>query len=101
MGLDDLVDDVGEDKEKEELEELMDELGIEDKDDLEQLDGRLDRMFGIVLTLENDIENLKSEVNVLRSALSRTIKEFADESDQLNEEPDDETKSSSEGSPWR
>lgn len=90
MGLDELVDDVEESKKKEELQNLADKLGIEDREDMEELDQRLDRMLAIVLTLERDVEELKKEVRLHQKALHR-----------LAQGGGEEGKEEDQGQPWQ
>lgn len=48
---------------KEEVEELATELGLEDKDDLEELDGRLDTISQIAISADKRITQLEERMD--------------------------------------
>lgn len=100
-GLDDLVDDVDEEKEKEEVEGLMDELGIEDKEELEELETKLDRVQTGLIHYDKQMERLERRISVLEGAVANLIKELSDVSNTDIREQDgdgDEQSPTTEGS---
>lgn len=75
MGLDDLVDDTKESKEKEEVNTLSEELGVDDLEDLEKVDGRLQDLFQIMISQDRRIEELEDDIRVLKSLVKTHIKQ--------------------------
>ena len=80
MGLGDITDEAEKETKNEQVDSLADELGVEDKDDLEEMDGRLDRILSIVLSLDKKVEDIEDEIEVVKSKLD-------------NEDEDDNTSS--------
>lgn len=62
MALDDLVEDKEAEKEKEKLKELKDTLGIENKEDLDKLDDRLNLLAEIIIIHDKKIEELEDKL---------------------------------------
>ena len=80
MPLDDLIDDKKKEQEKSEVDKLMDELGVEDKEDLELTLDRVRRLSIIVTVLEKKVEMLEDDMNELIKDV-RKIKDELDEED--------------------
>lgn len=74
MGIDDVVEDVKEDQAQQEIGELKDGLGIEDKEELEEYDDRLHTLAKTVIAHDKKIEQLDREIAVLREALLESVK---------------------------
>lgn len=87
MGLDDLVENEKDEEDKEKAETLSDELGIESKEELEELDDRISRLYESHINNDKRIESLEDDVALLMSALSKTMKEVVGEKmkDELEE----------------
>lgn len=75
MGLGDITDEAEKETKNEQVDSLADELGIEDKDDLEEMDGRLDRILSIVLSLDKKVEDIEDEIEVVKSKLDNEDKD--------------------------
>lgn len=75
MGLDSLIDDEEEQQDKEQADETADELGIEDKEELEELDDRLGNTYEIITDLHERVENLEEENSLLRGAVAKLVDE--------------------------
>lgn len=91
MGFDDLIDDVEEEKKQDEVEELKESLGIEDKEDMEQLEGRLQNLMSMQITLDKRMEEMEDEVRILRKALGAVLKEIDSRNEESAEEDDSDT----------
>jgi uncharacterized coiled-coil protein SlyX len=89
MGLDDMGESARQSKDEEETEQLKEELGVEDKDDLERLEKRTQTQSKIEMALDSRVEELEKEVKVLRKALAAVIEEL-DDSDSTNDDDSDE-----------
>lgn len=78
MGLGDITDDVKEETKEEEVENIADELGIEDKEDLEHLSDRITRLFNTIQSMDKRIEELEKqelqdEIRVNRGAIAAVL----------------------------
>lgn len=67
MGLDDIAQDAKEDQKEKETEDVAEKLGIKDKEDLERLDDRLNRILNIVTKLDNDVNQLEEEIGDIKT----------------------------------
>lgn len=79
MTLDDLTEDVKE-KAKEELEnsrleEVSEELGVENLEDLEELDRRIDSMATRINIHGKRIEELSDDMTIIKKALRSILEE--------------------------
>lgn len=76
MALEDIANDVEEETKEEEVEELSNELGIEDKEDLEHLSDRITRLFNTVESIDRkleELEGLEKEIRVNRGAIAAIL----------------------------
>lgn len=69
MGIDDLLDDVEEEQEEDEVEELTDELGIDDKEELEAQAERLDQAYSMLIDMDKRLREMEQEMVLMRHAL--------------------------------
>lgn len=81
--MDSLIDDEQEKKEEEQTESKAEQLGVEDKEELEELDDRLGDTFKIAAELEERIESLETELKIHKAALGNII-------DAIQESDDDD-----------
>lgn len=91
MGLGDITDDVKEETKEEEVENIADELGIEDKEDLEHLSDRITRLFNTIQSMDKRIEELekqklKDEIRVNRGAIAAILSFMDNPEDDIVEE---------------
>jgi len=80
-GVDELISSADESAEEEQVEDITDELGIDDKEELEELDDRLDRAYELILQYDNRIEQLEEEVKTLRATIVKLITEEHEQHD--------------------
>lgn len=105
-GLDDVIDEADDDADKRKVQNIADKLGVEDKEELENLDDRLDDAYEMVIEYDRRIEKLEEQVSILTSAVNELLNDDSSSSDdrssnedeQLREQ-DDET-NSSDGLEW-
>lgn len=69
MGIDDLLDDVEEEQEKDEVEELTEELGIDDKEELEAQAERLSQAYSMLIEMDKRLREMEQEMVLMRHAL--------------------------------
>lgn len=81
MGLDDLVDSTKDEADKEKVNNLADELGIEDREDLENLDGRIGRLFEHIILLDGKVERMEEEVSQVKRLLGELIEKEKEENE--------------------
>jgi len=79
MGLGDIAEDKKEEAQKEVTEDIADELGIEDKDDLEKMDGRLGRILSIVVSLDKKVESLEEKLEMVKNTQDEILQEVKDD----------------------
>lgn len=77
-GLDELVDQVDEEKEIEEAKTIMNELGIEDQEELEELEQKLDRVQSGLIHYDKKMERLEQRIDILEGAVAKVLKQSAD-----------------------
>jgi hypothetical protein len=75
MDLDDLQKEQKMQTEEGAVEVLADELGIEDKEDLEQYDDKLQRLAQTVIAQDRKIERLEEKVETLQRTVLHHIKD--------------------------
>lgn len=69
-------------KEKmEEVKEIAEELGIEDKKDLEELDRLMDIVAGAVSELGHRVDRLEEDLIVTKRALTAALEKLSEEED--------------------
>jgi len=73
MGLDDIIDSGKEDAKESKVNELAEELGVEDKEDLEKLNNQMKTLSEIVISLDKEVEELREEVSALRSGVIQAL----------------------------
>lgn len=79
MGLDDLTDEVEGEVAESEVEELTDKLGIEDKQELEELDDRLSTMFSMYSSLASTVDEIEKEVKIHKKVLGTVLEELEEQ----------------------
>lgn len=89
MGLDELVDDHEQEHEEEETRNLLDELGIESREELEAMDGRIGSLSEMVISLDSRVERLNDRLERQEKLLSNLIEEV------VEKEPQEENDESS------
>lgn len=70
MGLDELADNKKEEQKNNKVEGLKEELGVEDKEDMQELDSRLSKALQMIITMDRRIEELEGRLAVIERALS-------------------------------
>lgn len=88
-GLDDLVDDVNKEQEQEEVNSIKDDLGVESKKELEQMDDRVQRLVERMDIYDKELEKLKKRMSLLENAVinnseSNTNNKIFEDDDGLN-----------------
>lgn len=63
MGLEDITGGAKEDHDKEQANEILDELGVESKEDLEQFENRLQTLAEIAIDLDREVERLNKRLD--------------------------------------
>lgn len=86
MGLDDLVDNTKDEADEEKVNDLADELGIEDREDLENLDGRIGRLFEHIILLDGKVERMEEEVSQVKKLLGELIRKEKEDEESESEE---------------
>lgn len=79
MGLGDIAQDKKKESKKEATSEIADELGIEDKDELEKMDGRLGRILSIVVSLDKKVEVLEDKIELVKEKQDEILEEVKDD----------------------
>lgn len=79
MALDDLSDSAKEEEEEEQVEGIMEELGVENKEELEELDGRVGTLSKTVVAQDKKINELEEEVKSLRAIVKNRLLEDGSE----------------------
>lgn len=69
MALGDIADSAKEEKKESKLEELKEELGVEDKEELEELNGHLRLMRNVMIAQDKKIERLENRVDKLEKII--------------------------------
>lgn len=69
MGLDDLVDGQEEDAKEKKISTKAEKLGVEDQEELDRLDDRLNRAVEGQINNDKRIEDLEEEVKMLKRAV--------------------------------
>jgi len=69
MALDDMVDGAKDETKSNKAQELAEELGVEDKEDLEELNEQVKTLSEIIINLDKKVENLNEQVAILRSVV--------------------------------
>lgn len=80
-GIDDLIDEEDDKQEQEEAEGILDELGVDSKEELEALEQKLDRVQHGLAHYDKRMEELEEEVKLQRSIISRLIGQIHELSD--------------------
>lgn len=87
MALDDVIDGAKDDTKSSKAQELAEELGVEDKEDLEELNERVETLSNIIISLDKEVEKLSEQVTMLRSVvLSSGDPEVKDEAESEEDE---------------
>lgn len=86
MGLDDIVDD----QKEEDVQETAEEIGLEDREDVEKLDGRLDDMMSMVLSLDKDVDDIDETLKSISSRLSEIENRISDIENGMGMDEDEE-----------
>lgn len=74
MALDDLVDDVDKEQEKEEMEGILDELGVDSKEELQKLEDKLDRVQTGLIQYDKRMESIENRLDILEGTIARLIR---------------------------
>lgn len=88
MGLDDLVDDKQEEHENEEVNSMADDLGIEDKEQLESFNQTLVHLRRLIILhdskleeleqVQKDIDDLRSEIEEINTKIEVIVEKIKD-----------------------
>lgn len=70
MGLDELADEKEQEQKNNKVEGLKEQLGVENEEELEQLDDRLGMSIRMLVNLDKRIEELEQRVDVLEKVVS-------------------------------
>jgi len=81
-GLDELVDDVDKEQDKDEIEGMLDQLGIESKEELQKLEARLDGINEGLMTYDKRMERIENRLAIMEQALAKLIEEQEDSDSQ-------------------
>jgi len=89
MGLDDLVGDKKEEHENEEVNSMADELGIEDKEDLEAFNQSMAHLRRLIVLhdskleeleqVQRDIDDLRSEIESINTKIEVIVEKIKDD----------------------
>lgn len=99
-GLDDLVDDQSlfeDNVEETKVEEIKDELGVENLDDLEEAQDKLKQLTSIVMLMDKRFEEMEREIERLRSSVQLNRKAILKEADDEDDNKEEESKT---GTDW-
>lgn len=96
MGIDDLVDDVEKEKEEEEIEGILDKLGINDKEELEELERKMDRVQSGLIEYDRRLEKIEERLSILEGAVARLIQELPNNGNSTSEGEEKEARASTE-----
>lgn len=94
-GLDELVDDVEDDTEQQEVEGMMDELDIENKEDLEQLQDRLEGVNQGLMNYDRRMERIEDRLTVLEKAVAQLLRD--DDENETQKQSNEEEEQSDDG----
>lgn len=83
-GIDDLIDDA----EEEEVTELATELGLEDKQDIEELDNRLSDIYTLLIAFDKQLEKIENRLKMLEKTV------LADDQENQEDEEDEQDENS-------
>lgn len=97
MALEDITSDVEEETKEEESEELKDELGIEDRETLKEVDGRLDDIMELAINLDRRVQDLEDDLQINRGAILALLREIGNPEDAEVEQLAEEEESKN---PW-
>lgn len=107
MALDDLGDKKSDEnqgwlqeQQEEELQEIADELGIEDKEDLEWLDDRLSKLAAHQVQYNKEVAELKEEISRLERVIQAILTVMSDRG-LMKEYPDVEPAQEDTSSRWQ
>lgn len=96
MGIDELVDDVDEQKDEDEAKSLLDKFGVDSREELEELDDRLSRALRLLVQYDKRIEELEGRVTTLEALFYEQLKEQSEDTNggskhEESESDDDES----------
>lgn len=98
-GLDDLVDQQEDEVVEEEAQGLLDELDIDDMEELEKFQDRLDQLQHGLVHYDKQMEELHTRVEVLEGVVSKLLKRINElEDDDVDDDPN--ATAGSQGSSW-
>lgn len=86
MGLKDITDEVEEETKEEEVEDVSDKLGIDDKEDLENLDDRIIRLYNLIESMDKRIEQIEKDIRINRGAIAAILQYMDNPEDDIVEE---------------
>lgn len=70
-GIEDLLDDA----EKDEVDKLADELGIEDKEQLNKVDSKISDLYKLLVSFDKKMEELEDRITMIENALTNEAEE--------------------------
>lgn len=74
MGIDDLVDNASDEKDRSEAQSLLDELGVDSREELEELDNRLQRSINLLVEYDRRIEKLEDRIGTLETVVAQVLR---------------------------
>lgn len=69
MGLDDLGDNQKEKKKQEQAESVAEKLGVESKEDLDELEDRIQTMAELIISMDKKLEEIETRLNIHEKAI--------------------------------
>lgn len=81
MALEDITEDVQEETKKEKTEDLSDELGLEDKEELEKFNENITRLHEMIESIDRQLEELEKDMRVNRGAIVAVMEEIGNPED--------------------
>lgn len=99
MALEDITKDAEEETKEEKVDEVSDELGVEDKEDLENLNDRIKRVHQMLDSIDKNLQELEADMQINRGAIASIMNEIGNPEDakvkSISEIEEDE-----EDNPW-
>lgn len=85
-GMDELLDSA----EQEEVQEVADKLGVDDKEDLQQLDDRISDLYELLVSQDKKIEQLERRLDVQEELIRKLINDDEDTKTDNEQNTDDD-----------
>lgn len=90
MGLEDIAKDAKEEQEESEKENLKEDLGVDDIEELEELDDRLQKAVESSMAQDKKIEDLENDILIIKKSISTVIRDIRELQGKANIDPGDD-----------